>query len=102
MKSLFSSSDIKAKGVLDIVHSNMCGPMSTTPFNEYVYCVSFIDYFYCKTWIYFLKGKYEVFSKFKNFNPLMENISDNGGEFTSGEFKEFCSEAGIKREIATP
>ena len=28
--------------------------------------------------------------------------SDNGGEFTSNEFKELCKESGIKREFSTP
>jgi len=27
--------------------------------------------------------------------------SDNGGEFTSKEFNNFCREAGIKRELTT-
>jgi transposase InsO family protein len=58
-----------------------------------------------------LKSKGEVFSKFKEFNTLIENISknnikvlrlDNGGEFTSDEFKELCGEAGIKRDLSTP
>ena len=49
------------------------------------------------TWIYFMKKKDEVFSKFKEFKSLIENHiekkinifqSDNGGEFTSNEFKE--------------
>ena len=43
--------------------------------------------------------KYEVFNKFKEFKALIENYtenkikifrSDNGGEFTSNEFKELC------------
>jgi transposase InsO family protein len=28
--------------------------------------------------------------------------SDNGEEFTSEEFKEYCKEAGIKRDLYTP
>ena len=77
----------------------------------YVYYVSFIDVFSRKTWIYFMKNKDEVFSKFKKFKALIENHtekkiktirSDNGGEFTSNEFKELCKESGIKRELSTP
>ena len=92
------------------MHSDVCGPMTATSLSEYVYYVSFIDDFSHKTWIYFLKGKNEVFSKFKEFKALVENLSekkikifrsDNGGEFTSGEFKAFCKEVGIKRELST-
>ena len=53
VKSPFPSSDNKAKGILDIVHSDMCGPMTTTSLSRYVYYVSFIDDYSCKTWIYF-------------------------------------------------
>ena len=111
VKSPFPSSDSKAKGILDIIHSDVCGPMSATSLSRYVYYVSFIDDFSRKTWIYFLKGKNEVFSKFKEFKALVENLSekkikifrsDNGGEFTGGEFKSFCKEVGIKRGLYTP
>jgi transposase InsO family protein len=77
----------------------------------YVYYVSFIDDYSRKTWIYFLKSKDEVFSKFKEFKALIENLSkrkikilrsDNGGEYTSKEFVSFCRDVGIKRELTTP
>jgi hypothetical protein len=111
MKNPFPSSDNKAKGALDIVHSDVCGPMSATSLSGYVYYVSFIDDFSRKIWIYFLKAKSEVFNKFKEFKALVENLfkkkikilrSDNGGEFTSDEFKAFCKEVRIKRELSTP
>ena len=85
--------------------------MTVTSLSGYVYYVSFIDDYSRKTWIYFLKGKNEVFNKFKEFKALVENLSekkikifrsDNGGDFTSGEFKTFCKEDGIKRELYTP
>ena len=58
-----------------------------------------------------MKGKNEVFNKFKELKALVKNISknkikssisDNGGEFTSGEFKTLCKEVGIKRDLSTP
>jgi hypothetical protein len=58
-----------------------------------------------------LKAKYEVFNKFQEFKDLVENLSemkikvlryDNGGEYTSKEFKDFCREARIKTELTTP
>jgi transposase InsO family protein len=58
-----------------------------------------------------LKSKDEVFSKFKEFKALIENLSkrkikilrsDNGGEYTSKEFVNYCKDVGIKRELTTP
>ena len=69
------------------------------------------DDFSRNTWIYFMKNKDEVFRKFKEFKALIENHtekkintfrSDNGGEFTSNEFKRLCKDSRIKRELSTP
>jgi hypothetical protein len=111
VKNLFPNIDNKAKGSLDIVHLDVCGLMSVTSLSGYVYYVSFIDDFSCNTSIYFLKSKGEVFSKFKEFKALVENIferkiqflrSNNGGEFSSNDFKTLCKKVGIKRELSTP
>ena len=72
-KNPYPSSDSKAKGILDIVHSDVCGPMQTTSLSEHVYYAFFIDDYSHKTWIYFLK-KDEVFEKFKEFKDLVENL----------------------------
>ena len=61
-KASFLRSDTRSKGVLDLVHSDVCGPMSTKSLRGYEYYVTFIDDFSRKTWIYFLKTKDEVFS----------------------------------------
>ena len=52
-----------------------------------------------------------MFSKFKEFKALIKNQtknkintfrSDNGGEFTSNEFKDLCKESWINRELSNP
>ena len=92
----FPSSERKAKGILEIIHSDVCGPMSSKSLSRYAYYVSFIDDFSRKTWVCFMKNKDKVFSKFKEFKDLIKNHtkkkiktfqSDNGGEFTSNELK---------------
>jgi hypothetical protein len=67
-----------------------------------MYYVSFIDDFSRNTWIYFLRKKSKVFDRFKEFKALVENQTekiikvlrtDNGGDFYSNEFEEFCKSA---------
>ena len=62
-------------------------------------------------WIYFIILKSEVFDVFKQFKALVENQcnlsiqalrSDNGGEYTSSQFVEFCSSTGIERKLTLP
>eukprot|EP00253_Pinus_taeda_P004808 PITA_04808 len=76
-----------------------------------VYYVPFIYDFSRNTWIYFLKKKFEVFDRFKEFKALVENqvekkikmlSSDNSGEFCSKEFEEFCKKCGVARQKTTP
>ena len=64
-----------------------------------------------RTWIYFLLTKSEVFKRFQEFKSLVETQtgrkikvlrSENGGEYTLGEFVDFCAEAGIKGEFTVP
>ena len=41
----------KAKGILEMIHSDVCGPMSSRSLSGYAYYVSFIDEFSRKTWV---------------------------------------------------
>jgi hypothetical protein len=72
-KASFPSSDTKSAGVLDLVHTDVCGPMSWASLSGHEYYLTFIDDYSRKTWIYFLKAKSEVFKRFQEFKALVEN-----------------------------
>ena len=87
----------RATKVLEIVHSDVYGPMKTTSMEGCKYFVTFIDDFSRKIWLYPIKAKSECFDKFKEFKTLVENQSemkikvfrsDNGGEYMSKKFDE--------------
>jgi hypothetical protein len=98
IKNPFPKRYSKAEGVLELIQLDVCGPMPSSSISGYVYYVSFIDDYSHKTWVYLLKSKDEVFSKFKEFKALIKNLSerkikilrsDNGGEYTSKEFVNY-------------
>jgi transposase InsO family protein len=101
----YSHSNRKTNGILDIIHFDICGPMTSPSMNGCLYYIIFIDDFSRKTWIYFLKTKDESFSKFQDFKNLVENqtgihirifITDNGKEFDSHKYDDLCRDSGIK------
>ena len=105
------NSNKRSKGILDLIHSDIRGPMSAPSLSVYLYYVLFIDDFFRRSWIYFLKAKNETFNKFQEFKALIENQigkhvralrTDNGGEFESHQFDDFCQEEGIRRQLVIP
>jgi len=55
--------------------------------------------------------KSKVFQKFKEWKTLVKNLtgqkvnvlrSDNGGEYTSKEFKDYLASKGIKHQLSIP
>ena len=87
-----SGKSIRTKAPLEIVHSDLCGPMQTPSLASSHYMLNFIDDSTRKTWVYFLKYKSEVFENFFHFKALVEKQSgrhikvirtDRGGEYIS-------------------
>ena len=63
-KKSFNSNESRPKDILELIHSDICGPMSVESITGSSYFVTFIDDYSKKTWIYLLKTKAEVFSRF--------------------------------------
>ena len=64
-----------AKEPLQLIHSDICGPLEVPSTSHAVYFHTFIGDFSRKSWVYFLKNKSEVFSIFQIFKSLVENES---------------------------
>ena len=69
----FKAKSYKAKEVLDLVHKDLCGPMSTSARGGYEYFVTFIDDYSRYRYIYLMRHKSEAFEKFKEFKAEVEN-----------------------------
>ena len=50
----FASGATRAKGILELIHTDVFGPIPIPSLGKYVYYVSFIDDFLRNIWIYFL------------------------------------------------
>ena len=98
----------RASQPLELVHTDLCGPMQSESNGGNRYFITFIDDFSRMSWVYFLRNKsnaLNVFKKFKVFVELQSGCkvkklrSDRGGEYTSLEFQNFCAENGIERQL---
>ncbi|RDX73011.1 hypothetical protein CR513_47433, partial [Mucuna pruriens] len=65
--------------LLELVHSNVCGPLKVKSFNGALYFVTFIYDYSKKLWFYASKAKEQVLEKFKQFQVLVERQSDKKG-----------------------
>ena len=97
-------------GMLDLVYSDVYGPMKTKTLGGSLYFVTFIDDHSRKIWVYTLKIKDQVLGVFKQFHALVERQSseklkcirtDNGGE-CSVPFDEYCRQHGIRHQKIPP
>lgn len=110
-KSFPKSSGERTKDVLEIVHSDVCGPMRTASHSGARYFVTFTDDYsrYCE--IFVLKQKSDVLESFKKFKNAAETYtgkkikalqSDNGREYCNREFDKYLQECGIRRRLSAP
>lgn len=96
------------------IHSDICGPITPSTMDNKKYYMIFIDEYthYCVT--YLTSSKSELFYCFKDYvNKSHANFCsknhkvvylyiDNGKEYLSNEFKNFCIEKGITYHLTVP
>ena len=57
---------------LELVHSDLCGPLPSASFSGFKYFLTFIDDYSRCTWVYFLKLKSELSNIFLAYKALVE------------------------------
>ena len=64
-KAPFKGFSERASDLLELVHTDVCGPMSTTARGGFQYFITFTDDFSRYGYVYLMKHKSESFEKFK-------------------------------------
>jgi hypothetical protein len=110
----------RSAGVLEIIHTDICGPFPVKSVDGFDLFITFIDDFSRYGYIYPIKERSEALDKFKIFKAEVEtqhNIkiklvrSDRGGEYyghhtpygqVPGPFARFLQENGIVTQYSMP
>jgi transposase InsO family protein len=104
------SSVNRATTPLEVVDTDLCGPLKATSPSGSKYFITMIDNYSRKVWAGFLKNKSNALSFFKVFKIKVENQigrkikvlrSDRGGEYLSKAFDDYLKQAGIRRFLTT-
>lgn len=104
----FKTSETRSTKILELVHSDLCGPMENKSIGGAKYLLTFTDDFSRKTFVYFLKEKSQVLNKMVEFKNMMENQTDcriktfrtdNGTEYVTNDFKSFFIRNGIQHQL---
>ena len=104
----------RATNVLQLIHTDICGPFPTVSWNGQQYFITFIDNFSCYDYLYLIHEKSQSLEVFKSFkvevenqlNKRIKNVRfDRGGEYYGkydgsseqrpGPFAKFLEECGI-------
>ena len=82
-KTPFTGHPERVGELLEIIHSDVCGPMNTGARGGYFYFVTFTDDLTRYGYIYLMKHKSETFEKFKEFQNEVENHRNKNIKFSA-------------------
>ena len=110
-KRPFNSKGNRATNVLELVHTDVCGPINVQARGGYEYFITFTDDYSRYGYVYLMRHKSEAFEKFKEYRTETEKQlggyikklrSNRGGEYLLGTFRDYLSENGIISQLSAP
>ncbi|KAA0032907.1 gag/pol protein [Cucumis melo var. makuwa] len=108
-KRPFTGKGYRAKEPLELIHSDLCGPMNVKARGDFEYFISFIDDYSRYDYLYLMEHKSEALEKFKEYKTDVENIlskkikifqSDRGGEYMDLRFEDYMIEHEIQSQLS--
>jgi transposase InsO family protein len=99
---------MRATQPLELIHSDICGPMNVKARHSASYFLTFIDDYTRYGYVQLIAHRYEALDCFKRFVAEVENQhekslkalrTDRGREFLSDQFKDLCEKNGIRRQL---
>ena len=89
-KTSFTGHSNRANDLLGLIHSDVCGPLSTTARGGFQYFITFTDDFSRYGYVYLMKYKFESFEKFKIYkNEIQNQLGKNIKTLRSGQGGEY-------------
>ena len=107
-KDPFTGHSERANELLDLIHTDVCGPLRSDARGGYKYFITFTDDFSRYVYVYLMRHKSESFEMFKSFQNEVQNQlgktikalrSDQGGEYLSQEFDGHLRTCGIISQL---
>ncbi len=102
---------VKTTRPLQLVHTDLCGPMDQVSLGGARYVCTMIDDFTRKGWVKFISSKAEAADSFlqmfteseRQSGCVVQNIkSDGGGEYKSASFLNSLSSKGVVKHVTPP
>jgi transposase InsO family protein len=103
-------SSFRAKERLELVHGDLCGPVTPATPGWRRYLLLLVDDLSRYIWVVVLSSKGEAVDPIRRSQAVAEVecgcklrvlLTDNGGEFTVAEFASYCTDEGVQRHYST-
>jgi transposase InsO family protein len=101
----------RATRSLELMHGDLCGPINPVTPSGNKYFLLLVDDYSRHMWVSLLQNKdqaghaiqrIQAVAERKSGNRLGALRTDRGGEFTAGQFSDYCAELGVTRELTAP
>ena len=110
-KTSFSPKGNRSNDLLELVHTNVCGPINIRAHGNYEYFITFADDHSRYGYVYLMHHKSDSFEKFNQYRtnvekqlgkPIKAIRSDRSDDYLSNKFIDHLIHNGILSQLSAP